>query len=203
MLTLTDMRKLLIISLLSASSLLIGCSTAKLPGVYRIDIQQGNIITQEMVDNLELGMEKRKVRFLLGTPLIQDVFSEDRWDYVYTFQPGSGERVERHISLFFDQDKLAHLEGDIKLANEPRAPARRKDAVVTVPDLNNDGGLLERLIESFRRENNQKEESQGASATVSHAEDDGFFSRLSKRFRSDRGTEGDGDEGVKASAADG
>ena len=108
------MRKLLIIHFALASLLLTACGAPKVPGVYRMDIQQGNVVTQDMLDRLETGMEKRKVRYLLGTPLIVDTFNNDRWDYLYSFQPGGGKRVQRRISLFFAQEKLARIEGDIR-----------------------------------------------------------------------------------------
>ncbi|RKZ36171.1 MAG: outer membrane protein assembly factor BamE, partial [Gammaproteobacteria bacterium] len=93
------MRKLLIIHFALASLLLAACAQQTIPGVYRIDIQQGNVVTQDMLDRLETGMEKRKVRYLLGTPLIIDTFNSGRWDYLYSFQPGGGKRVQRRISL--------------------------------------------------------------------------------------------------------
>ncbi|RCX28314.1 outer membrane protein assembly factor BamE [Thioalbus denitrificans] len=97
--------------------LLGGCSTdAKIPGVYRIDVQQGNVVTQEDVNKLEPGMTKRQVRFLLGTPLIVDVFHQDRWDYYYSMRPGSlgGKKERQHVVLFFENDRLVRLEGDLR-----------------------------------------------------------------------------------------
>ena len=71
------------------------------PGVYKISIPQGNIITQEMVDQLRPGMTKRQVIFVMGTPLIRDPYHQDRWDYVYNFQPGGGERGQERLSVLF------------------------------------------------------------------------------------------------------
>ncbi len=88
---------------------LAGCS---FPGVYRIDIPQGNIITQDMVDQLRPGLTKRQVNFILGTPLIRDTFNQDRWDYVYSFQRGGGERVQERLSVFFQNNELIRFEGD-------------------------------------------------------------------------------------------
>lgn len=82
------------------------------PGVYRIDVQQGNIITQDMVDQLRPGMTKRQVQFVMGTPLIQDTFTPDRWDYIYSLQPGGKKRKQKSISLYFEDDALTHFEGD-------------------------------------------------------------------------------------------
>lgn len=94
-------------SLLTLSA---GCS---FPGVYKLDIQQGNIITQNMIDQLRPGMTSRQVRFIMGTPITTDVFSPQRWDYIYSIQPGGGRRYQEQISLFFDEnDQLIGLSGD-------------------------------------------------------------------------------------------
>jgi len=82
------------------------------PGVYKIDIQQGNIITQEMVDQLRPGMTKRQVIFVMGTPLVRDPFDQDRWDYVYSYQPGGGVRGQERITMFFVDDQLVSFSGD-------------------------------------------------------------------------------------------
>ena len=96
--------------------LLTGCA---FPGVYRIDIPQGNVITQEMVDQLRPGLTKRQVTFILGTPLIRDTFDQDRWDYLYSFQPGGGERVQERITVFFDENgELTHFEWDFEQTPE-------------------------------------------------------------------------------------
>jgi len=87
-------------------------STLDFPGVYKIGIPQGNIITQEMVDQLRPGMTKRQVIFVMGTPLVRDPFNQDRWDYIYSFQPGGGERGQESISVFFEDDALMRFAGD-------------------------------------------------------------------------------------------
>lgn len=103
------------IVLLCAALLLGGCgnvSSFRFPGVYRIDIPQGNIITQDMVDQLRPGLTKRQVNFILGTPLIRDTFDQDRWDYVYSYQPGGGERLQERLAVFFEDGALVRFEGD-------------------------------------------------------------------------------------------
>lgn len=82
------------------------------PGVYKISIPQGNIITQDMVDQLRPGMSKRQVVFVMGTPLVRDPYFQDRWDYVYNFQPGGGERGQERLSIFFVDDQMVGFEGD-------------------------------------------------------------------------------------------
>ena len=90
------------ISLLSLALLLSACST------HKIDVQQGNVITQELVAQLHEGMEKKQVQRLLGTPMIEDPFHKERWDYVYRFVVGSsGEIQSGHLSLLFEEDKLS------------------------------------------------------------------------------------------------
>ncbi len=85
---------------------------------YRIDVRQGNFVTQEMVAKLKPGMTREQVRFLLGTPLVSDVFHANRWDYVYRFQPGRGEPQQRRLSVFFEDDKLVRVGGDVVAAGE-------------------------------------------------------------------------------------
>ena len=102
------------------SLLLTGCgsiSSLDFPGVYKIGIPQGNIITQDMVDQLRPGMNKRQVMFVMGTPLVRDPYHQDRWDYVYNYQPGGGVRGQEKITVFFVDDQLASLSGDFKPAD--------------------------------------------------------------------------------------
>ncbi|WP_437881626.1 outer membrane protein assembly factor BamE [Pseudomonas sp. LRF_L74] len=89
---------------------LAGCS---FPGVYKIDIQQGNVVTQDMIDQLKPGMTRRQVRFIMGNPLITDTFHAKRWDYLYSIQPGGRQRYQERVSLTFnDSDQLVALGGD-------------------------------------------------------------------------------------------
>ena len=101
--------------LLVCATLLIACNNVgsmDFPGVYKIGIAQGNIITQEMVDQLRPGMTKRQVIFVMGTPLVRDPYHQDRWDYIYNFQPGGGIRGQERISVFFIDDELFSFTGD-------------------------------------------------------------------------------------------
>ncbi|MCV6614017.1 MAG: outer membrane protein assembly factor BamE [Cellvibrionaceae bacterium] len=94
--------------------LLGGCSYLKFPGVYSLDIQQGNIVTQEMVDQLKPGMTKRQVRFVLGTPLVADTFNPDRWDYYYSLKDAKGNITKESLTVFFTDDKLTRFSGDFR-----------------------------------------------------------------------------------------
>jgi len=96
--------------------LIAGCSNwSSLPGLkaYRIDIQQGNAVTQEMVGKLKPGMTRSQVRFALGTPLVVDPFRKDRWDYVYYYDKDGVPREYRHVVVLFKDDRLERLEGDV------------------------------------------------------------------------------------------
>jgi len=119
-----------------------------IPFVYKIDIQQGNVVTQEMVAQLEPGMDKKKVRFVMGTPIVQDTFHADRWDYIYTFQPGGGNTERRRVTLVFVDEKLDHVEGDIKPALGTLVVDTRQDMTVDVPDDYN-RGLFRKLKDSI------------------------------------------------------
>lgn len=124
---------------LSAIAVLAGCSFSDIASSvnpYRIDIRQGNYVDQNMVSSLRKGMTRDQVRFVLGTPLVVDVFREDRWDYVYLFQPGRGEGERRVISVFFVDDLLDHVTGDVEAggagAEAPDARAAERSRVIEV-----------------------------------------------------------------------
>ena len=99
--------------------LLAGCGTWKtyMPdiqqfGVYKLDINQGNYLTQDLVEKLKVGQTRAQVRQVLGTPLLTSAFHDNRWDYVYEYTR-SGKRVEhRAFTVYFVDDKLARWEGD-------------------------------------------------------------------------------------------
>src|SRR5690606_41563395 len=78
-------------------------------GVYKSGIRQGNVVTQEMVDQLRPGMPTRQVRFIMGTPLIQETFEPNPWDYLYSMQSGHNPREQERISLMFENDRLVGL----------------------------------------------------------------------------------------------
>lgn len=97
---------------------LASCSATGLPALdlkpYRMEIQQGNFVSQEAVSQLKLGMTKEQVRFVLGTPLLTDIFHADRWDYVYRRQKVNSNVLEhRKIAVYFKDGKLERIEGDV------------------------------------------------------------------------------------------
>ncbi|WP_374336585.1 outer membrane protein assembly factor BamE [Leeia sp.] len=118
-------RRLLVPALMA--TLLAACSLSALKP-YKLDIPQGNYVTQDAVDKLKLGMTRSQVRFLLGTPLVQDAFHADRWDYVYQLTQ-RGETVEdKRFSVWFEGDKLVKFEGTVMPALRPYEPLNGEKA---------------------------------------------------------------------------
>lgn len=103
-------RTAILLSVLSACS-----SVPRIVNEYKIDVQQGNVLTQEMVSQLKPGLSRDQVRFILGTPVLMDMFHANRWDYVYRLKKGSTGAVEmRQFSTFFDEnDRLIRVGGDV------------------------------------------------------------------------------------------
>ena len=103
------LRIFLIVTLLAA---LAACSTFRFPGVHRINVQQGNVITQQMIDKLRPGMTKSQVRFVLGNAVVDDSLDADRWDYIYTIQIQGGDPIRKVLSVYFVEEKLSYFIGD-------------------------------------------------------------------------------------------
>ena len=90
--------------------------------VYRMDVQQGNLLDVEQVEQVEVGMTRSQVRFLLGTPMVIDSFDADRWDYIYSLRRGHEREVtRRHLVVWFDGDKVTRIEEPIPLPR-PASP---------------------------------------------------------------------------------
>jgi len=114
-------------------SLLAACASP----VYKLDIRQGNMVTQEMASQLKAGLTKDQVRFILGTPLVADMFHADRWDYLYRFRPGRhpDDVEQRHLVVFFENGKLARVGGDVQAALPPvgtETPAKPASRVIDI-----------------------------------------------------------------------
>jgi outer membrane protein assembly factor BamE len=109
--------KLLILACLAATF-------AAAPGcVYRMNIQQGNYLEARTVDQLQLGMTRSQVRYLLGTPMVTDAFDKERWDYLYYFREGHLRKPEqRHLIVFFKEDKVEKFERSNVPNKAPQAP---------------------------------------------------------------------------------
>ncbi|MDP2266374.1 MAG: outer membrane protein assembly factor BamE [Thiobacillus sp.] len=124
------MRHFLISALLL--SLVSGCSSVNL-GPHRIDVQQGNALDQENIVRLKPGLNRSQVRFLLGTPLVVDPFRTDRWDYVYVFYKAGKLAEQKRITLFFDGEILARIEGDLPAAVPAVPPATPESKITLAP----------------------------------------------------------------------
>ncbi len=127
-----------------------------LPFVYKMTVQQGNILTAETLAELKTGMTKRQVNFLLGTPLLSDFFHQDRWDYIYTIRRGHHPIEKHYLTLHFQNDVLIKIAGDVK-PNAQSTDAREtpKSTIVTVPDYETQPGALTRGLKALGLEPKQ------------------------------------------------
>lgn len=116
------MKRQRILGLILTIGLLGGCSIDSLPFVYKPDIRQGTILSQEAVDQLRAGMSRRQVQFVLGSPSLIDPYNSDRWDYIEAIKPGNGEFESRRVTVLFEGDRLVAVEGDLP----PQDPALRR-----------------------------------------------------------------------------
>lgn len=116
--------------------------------LYKVDIQQGNVIEQKMLDRLKPGMDKNQVIFIMGTPVLVDPFHNNRWEYIYSFQKGGGVREQRHITLHFEEEKLTHVSGDIEVNHVPRDENKiitEEEAVVVPQSKKEEKGFFGKL----------------------------------------------------------
>ncbi len=107
--------------------LLSGCVS-----VYKVEVQQGNVVTQEMIDKLKPGMTPSQVRFVMGTPLIVDPFHQDRWDYYYYLRRANEKSGEtQRVTVVFKNDLLTAVQGDTHI--KPGDPAIKESAAKPAP----------------------------------------------------------------------
>lgn len=103
------------------------------PGVYKIDIQQGNIVNQTMVDQIRPSMTERQVLYVLGSPMLIDNFGQKRWDYLYSNQPSGEDRQQKKISILFnDANEVSGIQGDFK-PSETAVIKPSEETTVDVP----------------------------------------------------------------------
>ncbi len=126
-----------IATLLSALCLLTlaACSVPGLPRVHKVTVQQGNVITQDMIDRLKPGMTRSQVAYLMGEPVYRNPFNDDRWDYIYTLEiPGYFE-TQQQVSLYFEDGVLAYFTGDYAptSAKDDETPADAAPTAATPP----------------------------------------------------------------------
>ena len=129
------------ILILAAATVISGCIRP-----YKLDIQQGNDITQELVDQVQPGMTKREVQYILGTPLVTDPFHTDRWDYFYAFKPGRAKKREQgRVTIVFENDKTLRIEGKVELQSVSAAE------ILPPPPLETENVSGEEIPGPFRR----------------------------------------------------
>ena len=154
------MQKLLI-SIIASSALLSGCSNLSMPEisvpdsipdlVHKVDIQQGNIINQDMINKLEPGMSKRQVRFIMGSPMISDIFHATRWDYLYRFhKSGHAPSETKRVSLHFDNEQLVRIEGDMRPMPAEEGAVDKKSQIVEVPVQDRNEGFFDKTLGVLR-----------------------------------------------------
>jgi outer membrane protein assembly factor BamE len=131
------------------SLILSSCTTilTNLPGVYTIDVQQGNMVDQTMIDQLRPAMNKRQVLYIMGSPMLVDFFHQKRWDYLYSVQISGQDRQQKRISLVFDNDQLIGIQGDFKPGEAPVLKA--SESTVEVPKRDLEKTLWEKITNLF------------------------------------------------------
>ncbi len=169
------MQKSFLFGLCVTGLLLSGCNTlqelgeavpdalSETPLMYKPTVQQGNVVTQEMVDKLKPGMNRRQVTYILGTPLLVDAFHQDRWDYVYTKEVGGGAGNKTHISLYFEDDILVRIGGDFRPEPKDDPLAGAEETVFTVPDYKKkEKGFFTRTLETMGIDTDEEESTPSA-----------------------------------------
>jgi outer membrane protein assembly factor BamE len=155
------MRKIVILLVLSGIAAQMGCARntrddeyrepamGNLPFVYKMPIQQGNIVSKDMLDQLRLGMTKDQVRFVLGTPMLMDMFHSNRWDYTYTLKVGRQPMEKKPLTLFFQDDALVRIQGFVPPDRDEGIPGEsEQEIVVEVPDWKQRKGIFGRALDA-------------------------------------------------------
>lgn len=144
------MRKSIYPLVLITSITLSGC-------IYTLDIQQGNIINQEIVDQLRPNMTKRQVLYVMGSSMLVDVFHQKRWDYIYSEQPGGEERTQKRLSLFFEGDRLVSVQGDLRPSSMPvKKPSN--ETTIDIPERDLDKTLWQKITGLFSSDDTELED---------------------------------------------
>ncbi|MDD5271767.1 MAG: outer membrane protein assembly factor BamE [Methylovulum sp.] len=119
-----------------------------LPRVYTLEIQQGNIVEQDMIDQLKPRMTKRQVLYIMGSPMLKNVFHESRWDYIYSDKISGQDKVQKRITLVFNGDELAGMQGDLKPSAVPVVKPPH-EMTVNVPKRDLEKTLWEKITGLF------------------------------------------------------
>lgn len=120
-------------------------------GVYKLDINQGNYLSQDMVDKLKEGQTKAQVRATLGTPLVTSAFRDNRWDYVYEFQRAGRVREHRQFTVYFKDDLLARWEGDEMPQSAQELNRIAASRSMPQDPYGQDSGVMGKVIDFFKK----------------------------------------------------
>jgi len=120
-------------------------------GVYKLDINQGNYLSQDMVDKLKEGQTKAQVRATLGTPLVTSAFRDNRWDYVYEFQRNGRVREHRQFTVYFNNDLLARWEGDEMPQSAQELNRIAASRSLPQDPYGQDAGIMGKVIDFFKK----------------------------------------------------
>ncbi len=154
------MRNIIILGLIPFVIVLQSCSWVPdisdvgLPRVYKVDIPQGNVVEQDQINQLRPGMNKEQVRFVMGTPMLDDSFHANRWDYLYYFKPGYGDIKTKQATLYFnEQDRLVSIQGTFRPGDKAEK-AHTSTEIVVVPledyeEESGEKGYWDRFIDFF------------------------------------------------------
>jgi outer membrane protein assembly factor BamE len=150
------MRKLLFLLSIVVSLTLTACSTIlnNIPGVYTLEIQQGNMVDQDMIDQLKPNMTKRQVLYIMGSPMLVDAFHQKRWDYLYSKRVAGDAREQKRVSLYFDGEILTGIQGDFR--PDSQAGKTIKETTVDVPARDLEKTLWETIQWLFNSEPERK-----------------------------------------------
>jgi len=122
-----------ILALVAGSTVLAACTGFLQP--HKMHIQQGNIVTKDMLDKLKVGMTPKQVHYVLGTPLLVDTFANDSWHYVYSLRLGNGQTLQQKLSLAFEGGKLDEINTDYKFDQPPSTKLDSETQSDTAPAL--------------------------------------------------------------------
>ncbi len=161
------MQKLLVYLICCATLLIAGCSTVRniasaIPEalgrtslMHKPDIQQGNVLQQTDINRLQLGMTKNQVKFIMGTPMLVDLFHLERWDYLYLLNEPGKKPEQEQVTLFFEDDNLVRIAGDLYPNPEADESPDEEGAVFSVPDyVAKEQGLITRALGKLRMNTN-------------------------------------------------
>lgn len=144
------MRKIFATCLFLILLFLTACASImeNIPRTYTIDIQQGNVFSQEVIDQLRPNMNQRRILYIMGSPMLRNVFNKKRWDYIFFEQLGGKKPVQKRVELYFADDKLVSIKGDLRPSNVLTSRLSHK-VTIDLPKLEKEKTLAEKFSSLF------------------------------------------------------